>query len=447
MTEEQAEWLGQSAQSVPRPYVLVVGDEDQRTSVSGVFPTERGVSDPNGLHLSDFDAVVSFEELNLRGLIILFGLGSFDVKVDTRVRWRGIRPHHRASGEWLEVESASSSSDNDRETADLVRRTIKPGAADALKRGALDGYASDFAFTQVLLRSSDGTVIAGRIHDTASGGARGTDAWILPAFTTSKREWVRHIWSIWHADRRLKVGPPTGFEDLAWMTHHEQLAQTELSKVRDERQQAIARFDQRDAEAHQQLEEAQQEASAGLRRLLTEQGEPLEEAARQALEQLGFAEVVSMDEQQTGMKREDLQIRHQDLATGEAWMCLVEVKGTAGGAQSGWLGQSNHQVEVYARRINEWPDARWVIANTERGKDPGARSDLFTNNNALDVETYGEAGGLVVPTRDLFRLVRDVQAGAVSPEEARRTLMSATGVWAYAGPEEAAEPPRATDGG
>ncbi|MGC8635348.1 MAG: hypothetical protein ACP5VP_11975 [Candidatus Limnocylindrales bacterium] len=86
--------------------------------------------------------------------------------------------------------------------------------------------------------------------------------------------------------------------------------------------------------------------------------------------------------------------------------------------------------ELFVREEKRPPDAKWYVVNQFKNDDPAQRPRPLRGAEG-DVETFGEADGVIVDTRDLFFLWRAVAAGDLSTAAARELLTSARGIFEY----------------
>jgi len=84
--------------------------------------------------------------------------------------------------------------------------------------------------------------------------------------------------------------------------------------------------------------------------------------------------------------------------------------------------------------MSVFPDAQWYIVNQFRDRDPGTRPEILRGQDA-DVDAFADDDGLVIDTRTLFRLRKDVAEGSLAAEEARATLRAARGRLVYPEPQ------------
>ena len=76
---------------------------------------------------------------------------------------------------------------------------------------------------------------------------------------------------------------------------------------------------------------------------------------------------------------------------------------------------------LYLQKHGTSSHTQWHVVNANRTADPSARQVLFEgHDDAID-----GFGGLIIDTRDLFRLVRDVERGTISDQAARDLLWDA----------------------
>lgn len=162
------------------------------------------------------------------------------------------------------------------------------------------------------------------------------------------------------------------------------------------------------AEASEKIQQLEREIvivkeqSAYLRQLLTETGDVLVKAVKATLEQLGFASVLDMDEEnsdQDGFKREDLRIMNEPVTL------LVEVKGITGLPADTDALQVSKYVVV---RMREWKHTNvqgLAIINHQKGLPPLGREHENTFRQDILVNAEEQHFGLMT-TWDLFRLAR-----------------------------------------
>jgi hypothetical protein len=90
-------------------------------------------------------------------------------------------------------------------------------------------------------------------------------------------------------------------------------------------------------------------------------------------------------------------------------------------------------VETFILREGRAPDARWYVVNQSYLTPPSQRQPPL--RGSPDVESFAVMGGLVIDTRDLFRLREAVRARELTAEAARESLRSTKGVYSYTRPE------------
>jgi hypothetical protein len=149
--------------------------------------------------------------------------------------------------------------------------------------------------------------------------------------------------------------------------------------------------------------------------LLTETGSELVDAVEQYLDWLGFEDVTDCDEAYPGRNEEDLQVQ---LDQG---LLVVEVKGIRGTSTD----SDCSQVGKYGHRRAEERDAFDVsalyIVNHQRHLPPTERQNPpFTEEQIKDA--VADKRGLLT-TYSLFKLYFAVEAGCISKDDARRSLL------------------------
>jgi hypothetical protein len=169
----------------------------------------------------------------------------------------------------------------------------------------------------------------------------------------------------------------------------------------------------------QELQEEQSERNLEdqyLRQLLIaddgdefEMGQKFTDASRTALEYLGFNVQNTEKDTKTGKRREDLVCKIDDFTT------LVECKGTV----------SQNPPESYASQLLNHMlaskcDRGILLINHDRKRDAFARVPIYEDAQHIWKETENI---LVVASVELFKLIRKVQNGELSKDDARKLLM------------------------
>jgi hypothetical protein len=255
-----------------------------------------------------------------------------------------------------------------------------------------------------------------------------SEGWALPADVRRPWDWVaaavRH-WAITYGRFPLVGG---WWEAQKWQTRPEVEASATRTRLKEELAATTARLEAEIDAAAGVLDAAVRDAAIGPRRLLTEKGDPLKEAAAWAFGQLGYA-VTDRDAEElpdTGGRIEDLGVADPDDSGFDP---IVEVKGYDSGARAGDFGAMvRHQVRAIA--AGRTPTAIWWVANTWRQRPPEGRLVVLAGEEPMIAEHAGEDVPLVViDTRDLFRAVRAVEDGLVTSTEVRASLRAARGRW------------------
>jgi hypothetical protein len=319
---------------------------------------------------------------------------------------------------------------------DLVPRLKAEHWHDTLLayRPSQDGVgkpAYDIPGVERLLVGTDGAVYAA--HFQRPGGK----AWFLTLpEKASLVDWVEAAVSHWHSVDAKRFPGTLDWTNQAydWMTPDE----VEAAKTGIEAGEAKERAEADEKAAWDRFREARELARSGPLRLLTEQGDPLSAAVRDALREIGLV-VRDMDEEHPG---DDLleDLRASPLDRPE-WVALVEVKGYTRS-----LGKADDLLNLtgrFGRRFRtdqgRDPDAFWYVVNHEMGTDPAARRPILGGSDK-EVESFGAIGGLAIDTVDLFRLWRDVVKGGLTQAEAQALLAGSTGRLVYTGADAQGSP-------
>ena len=166
-------------------------------------------------------------------------------------------------------------------------------------------------------------------------------------------------------------------------------------------------------------------ADGAERRLLTTNGGPLAAEVGNALAEFGFG-VVDADglPAHASAKQEDLRV------SDGSWACVAEVKGyPRRNAKANDLMQVDRAVRRFRDNQGRWPDAKWYVVNQSFETPPPERQRPL--RGSPEVSGFAEDGGLIIDTRDLFRLREAVRAGALTKGAARELLKNATDVFQY----------------
>ncbi|THJ00978.1 hypothetical protein E7Z54_11460 [Nocardioides sp.] len=278
----------------------------------------------------------------------------------------------------------------------------------------LEGFIDPF------LIDGDGNVVAGRYERNASEGSQW---WRVPVFTPNPERWVAAALASWRAsDSDRFPGEADWYHRNEWMTAAEEQLRRRQQELLEERERVLSAVDARLAALEEERAEATERAQGGERRLLTAQGDPLVEEVENTLKEFGFDVVnVDTDIATPGDRREDLRVLDPDHV---GWIALVEVRGYARGAQLNDLLRLGRFVTRFVREENREPDRVWYVVNQFRDTDPSTRP-IPLEANPVEVETFGEDGGVVIDTKDLFTLRMSLRRGELTKQAARARLRDA----------------------
>ena len=163
------------------------------------------------------------------------------------------------------------------------------------------------------------------------------------------------------------------------------------------------------------LKSAVEAADEYERALLTTQSDELKDAVLRALIEIGFIVVDADLDAKKDDHLEDLRISDPNES---GWIALGEVKGYTKGAKTEALTQFLRFNARFVQENGRLPDACWYIVNQFLGRDPSSRQ-LALNGKDDDVKAFAAANGLVLDTRELFKLLSFVRKGSISPSDAR----------------------------
>ncbi|WP_332603353.1 hypothetical protein [Arthrobacter sp. S2(2024)] len=272
--------------------------------------------------------------------------------------------------------------------------------------------------------------VAGRPLGLVRSTGRDGEAewWVLPAVTTHRATWLAAAFALWKSKWPDEF-PPAGYGALErWMTHAELEAAAAISAHEVETAAYLAKRTAELDVLRLAASEASNAAESGERTLLQAQGDELVGAVMSCLKDLGF-EVFDSDaeaEANKAAKREDLRIKSERDAD---WLSLVEVKGYASrNAKTSDINQLARAAGFFESRTGDVPQAQWYVINAQFSLAPDERP-IPLASSPEDVEEFAKDGGLVVDTRELFKLLRLVQSGAISQQDAQADLVHSTGTY------------------
>ena len=135
---------------------------------------------------------------------------------------------------------------------------------------------------------------------------------------------------------------------------------------------------------------------------------------------------------------DDMQLEVQESLKEDKWIedtdgyfALVEIKGTEKGAKANWIRKDlNAHIQEFQVLKGVTNLNSVLIFNHERRDDPAERGDAFTGDTAL-LEYCKKSRINLVPVYELFKMVRDVKRGTLSPEDARKMLKENVGLFTY----------------
>lgn len=209
------------------------------------------------------------------------------------------------------------------------------------------------------------------------------------------------------------------------MTEDETSARTSLISLHSRRERWEQLYAARRHELEAQQLNAQVAAADGLRRLLTANDDELVDAVALALSGLGF-HVTNEDDERVDVgrgKAHDLNVEDPDSAETRI---IAEVKGFTKGARGALAQAQQHILRFATAHGGETPDRCWLILNHFREHDPDERPPLLQGADD-DIAIFTENGGVLIDTRDLFRLFRQVERAGLSQAEARSLLRNGNG--------------------
>lgn len=421
----------------PRPRVLLEDlEEDVAERVRKLVPTSRVVSAGDQLYEPEFDVLVTSAPYISRKNhlhVVAFGAKSFgEVEPPTGGSpsdpiWPSMRVADGAS-----LATKIHIPDNiTGELGALVQAQLVPLFTAQEKKflmvwgrdpHSVVAIGADLAsWCTPFVIAGDGNVLAASFR--RRGGGR---CWVLPANCPDPEAWVAIALKEFRSvDPERVPALPEWWEQATWATTTQRVTRTALRELKKEREQLLSDLDNRLVVAQEDVNRADESAAEGAARLLTGDGAPLVNAVKAALESFGF-EVDDMDDHfPEGRRREDLRVRDPDVAN---WEAIVEIKGYGRGASVNDLARITRWAMLYSSdHKGRLPNAQWHIVNAFRGLDPEVRPLSLPDDN--DLRDFTEDGGLLIDTRQLFEMLRDVSEGVTDAKILRDQLRSARGRW------------------
>lgn len=432
-----------NAGTPPRALILGLADELLEPRVSDLVGDVRIIQDLSEVDEAEWDLLITDQPWGQigfmgrtwrpvrEGMCVLYRApaDAAAVVLEDRATWRsGIELQLQHVGEELHLPTALPD-----HIADLVQQDLVP-AASARKHHphfapgdywpSLNGPSSTERAKEAaptiepFLTTRAGACIAGRFRRSEQ-----SEAWMLPPDVRDVVPWLKAALREWHAlnpDRFLAL--PDWTDEPTWATAEERKAAALHAKVSAEREHALRAFDDSLDTIGADLKAARERASNGPRRLLTADGEDLVEAVQLCLLGLGF-QVVDRDQARPGEKLEDLHVTDLDEPD---WIALAEVKGFSKGVKTAGITQFLRFVPRFTSDAGRAPNALWYVVNHHRLKDPSTRGTTLAGADE-DVSIFAAAGGIVIDTVDLFKLLQQVQAGDLAAGDARTALRRASG--------------------
>ena len=312
--------------------------------------------------------------------------------------------------------------------ADLVKRTCAPQRGEVYR--AYTAVVSPSMDVRALLTEAadNSPRVLAALFEAGEAPWRPSQSvlWLPESARRAFKEWLSFVFSYW---REQEPGLFPRSND--WQADDEWSAPEEANARR-----ALAAFNLEEEE-HQRVAEERRgtlaaEASAAIvlgdeaRTLLTADGDRLVAKVAEVLEGFGFA-VTNADDlpEHQAAKKEDLRIQEGE------WVAVIEVKGYSRGAKAEGIAQVERAARSYLRNNGHDPDALWYVVNAHRSDNPGTRP-LPLQSDPGAVEGFAtESNGLVIDTRDLFRLWRRVADGQMDKDEARALLRGAHGRFSF----------------
>ena len=284
---------------------------------------------------------------------------------------------------------------------------------------------------QPLLEDADHKSLAAWYFRNGDGKTGTSISVVVPADVAQPDRWVTEMFRWWARAKPEAFGAIRDWEAQdQWWTREETAAHQALAEHDAHRAAVVRDLGELEDQLQADLQSAQTAARAGSRRLLTGTGDSdLVPIVIDALRSLGFVvEDIDARRKEAGEpdRLHDLEVTDPDEP---GWVALAEVKGYEGGAKSSDLMAIGRHVERFVLEHQRTPSARWYVVNQFRAAVAEGRPPPLYSNPG-DVEVFAQAGGAVIDTRTLFRLVVTHEgADSATLSAVRAALRERTGMW------------------
>ena len=247
----------------------------------------------------------------------------------------------------------------------------------------------------------------------------------LPELLTDLRPWLIAAFKLWSEDEPdIFPSEPEWTNNPTWMTNSEMSAFEALKTACEDAQRVIDAANAAVAVAESAFNDAKEAANSTERQLLTGTDDQLADEVAATLKELGFA-VTNVD-----ALIPEGQARREDLRVSDgSWTAICEVKGYTKGAKQGDISVLQGYALRYTLEFQTAPDAMWYAVNHARKSDPTARPHVLKGADD-HVEAFAHERGLVLDTRELFKLRKAVGEGTIQVSAARDLLKKSTGRFA-----------------
>lgn len=204
----------------------------------------------------------------------------------------------------------------------------------------------------------------------------GSEALLLPSYVPNLARWLNTLIPRWRQRSPERFPQELDWSsDDEWSTAEERYVRQRIGRIQNDKRAAVSEFDEQIKSLSAELHRVNLAADSGPRRMLTNQGTELVDAAAQAIRDLGF-DVIDADrdlDSERGQKLEDLQIREPNR---EEWIAL-EVRGYKGGAKTSDFQRLARFAARYERETTVSPSRRWLIVNHLINEPPASRPKAF----------------------------------------------------------------------
>ena len=229
----------------------------------------------------------------------------------------------------------------------------------------------------------------------------------LPCVVTNQASWVEAILTYWAPFDKESFSSYGDWMNLSqWMVPEEEEILSHIYALERKKQDISLEIDKDIGKLLDKFSSVKSKTNSGLRRLITEQSNPLVDEVTNVLSTIGF-EVTNVDKivGDSKPKREDLRLQHSDKTFGN-WNAIVEVRGYArSSGTTADLLRLDRFSNLYQKETGHLPDKLIYIVNGQIELSPSIRQAPLVSAQE-DLQIFSDNNGVLIWSIDLFRAIK-----------------------------------------